>query len=131
MKRWLVPSLAGLAGGIAGFGAIWGGLTGTPTTSQFLWSIVSAVIGAVIGFFTAAAGGLGIERLREEHRGEHRAVVAGTRVFFLSYHTADQTWAEWIAAVVGMAGCHVVRQSWNFAAGQDGSTSCSHPAMIR
>jgi tetratricopeptide (TPR) repeat protein len=119
MKRWLVPSLAGLAGGIAGFGAIFGGLTGTPTTSQFLWSAISAVIGAAIGFFTAAAGGLGIERLRQEHSGEHRAVAARERVFFLSYHTADQTWAEWIAAVVGMAGCHVVRQSWNFAAGQD------------
>ncbi len=118
----MVPSLGGLAGGVAGYAAIAGGLTGTPTTSQFTWSIVSALIGTLVGFFSAAAGNLGVERLRQEHQEhqeERQAQATRKLVFFLSYHTADQTWAEWIAAVAGMAGCHVVQQSWHFTAGED------------
>lgn len=119
MKRWLVPSLGGLAGGLAGYSAIAASQTGTPTTAELMWSVVCTVVGVTVGFFTAAAGGLGIDRLREEHLGERLARIVHKRVFFLSYHTADQTWAEWIAAVAGLAECHVIRQSWNFAAGED------------
>lgn len=122
MKRWLVPSLGGLAGAVAGYGAAAAGWTGTPTTSQLLWSVIIAVIGALVGFFSAGAGNLGVELLRKEykeHLGERQARTTGKRVFFLSYHTADQTWADWIEAMAGMAGCHVIRQSWNFAAGED------------
>ena len=53
----------------------------------------------------------------QEHQEERQAQATRKLVFFLSYHTADQTWAEWIAAVAGMAGCHVVQQSWHFTAG--------------
>ena len=119
MKRWLLPSLGGLAGGLAGYSAIAASQSGTPTTSQIMWSVICTVVGVAVGFFTAAAGGLGIDRLRQEHQEERQAAAARRRVFFLSYHTADQTWAEWIAAVADVAGCHVVRQSWNFAAGED------------
>lgn len=119
MKRWLIPSLGGLAGGLAGYSAIAASQSGTPTTSQIMWSVICTLVGATVGFFTAAAGGLGIDRMRKEHHEERQAAAARRRVFFLSYHTADQTWAEWIAAVASAAGCHVVRQSWNFAAGED------------
>jgi tetratricopeptide (TPR) repeat protein len=119
MKRWLVPSLGGLAGGLAGYGAIAASQTGPQTMTQLMWSVVCTIVGVSVGFFTAAAGGLGVDRLRKERLGERPPKVAHKKVFFLSYHVADQTWAEWIAAVASLADCHVIRQSWNFAAGED------------
>jgi tetratricopeptide (TPR) repeat protein len=127
MKRWLVPGLGGLAGGLAGYSAIAASQTGAPTTAQLAWSIVATCIGVGVGFFTAAAGGLGIERLRSERRGEGSATIFRKRVFFLVYHTADQTWAEWIAAVADLAGCGVIRQSWNLAAGEDLAVRAREP----
>ncbi len=119
MKRWLIPSLGGLAGGLAGYSAIAASQTGAPTATQWIWSAVCTVVGVAVGFFTAAAGGLGIDRLRQEHLGERLARIVRKGTFFLSYHTADQTWAEWIAAVIARAECQVIRQSWNFTAGED------------
>jgi tetratricopeptide (TPR) repeat protein len=62
---------------------------------------------------------LGIDLLRHDHDRERRTEIARKPVFFLSYHTADRTWAEWIAAIADQAGCRVVRQSWPFAADED------------
>jgi len=39
--------------------------------------------------------------------------------FFISYNTADQNWAEWIAWQLEEAGYSVVIQAWDFKAGQN------------
>jgi len=34
--------------------------------------------------------------------------------FFVSYTSADRTWAEWIAWQLEAEGCQVVVQAWDF-----------------
>ena len=108
--HWVVPSLAGVAGGVAGYAAIAGGLTKAPTTAQLAWSIATAVIGGATAFFTAAAGGLGIDRLRKAESAilhHHQPPKV-----FLSYLPADLTWADWIVGLLSLAGFRVIRQNW-------------------
>jgi tetratricopeptide (TPR) repeat protein len=50
---------------------------------------------------------------QHDSRGTRQAKV------FLSHLTADITWAEWIAGVLGEAGFNVIRQRWLFVAGTD------------
>ena len=42
---------------------------------------------------------------------------SGERDFFVSYRTADQSWAEWIAWELEAAGYTVFVQAWDFRPG--------------
>ena len=39
------------------------------------------------------------------------------RDYFISYHRADQQWAEWIAVELEKAGFTTILQAWDFAPG--------------
>jgi tetratricopeptide (TPR) repeat protein len=47
-----------------------------------------------------------------------RAGVRRPRIF-VSYIAADGIWADWLAEALGLAGYKVVKQAWNFMAGED------------
>jgi hypothetical protein len=39
--------------------------------------------------------------------------------FFVSYTSADRTWAEWIAWQLEQAGYHLIIQAWDFEPGDN------------
>lgn len=47
-----------------------------------------------------------------------RAGVRRPKIF-VSYIAADGIWADWLAEALGLAGYKVVKQAWNFMAGED------------
>ena len=47
-----------------------------------------------------------------------RAEVRRPKIF-VSYIAADSIWADWLAEALDLAGYNVVKQSWNFMAGED------------
>jgi tetratricopeptide (TPR) repeat protein len=51
--------------------------------------------------------------------GQPHSRRTGQPKVFLSHLTADTTWAEWIASLLGQAGFNVIRQKWLFVAGAD------------
>ncbi len=57
----------------------------------------------------------------EKAPGLRRAMTEGARHtdFFISYTSADRTWAEWIAWQLEQAGYSVIIQAWDFQAGSN------------
>lgn len=118
--RWLTPSAIGFASGAAVYASIMAGISGVPTVSQTIWSVVAAVISGGVGFLGTLVAGDRISAARAEQAlvSTQRAGVQRPRIF-VSYIAADGMWADWLVAALGLAGYKVVKQSWNFVAGEE------------
>ena len=57
-----------------------------------------------------------VGQLRREHEAIVQQVQDTRKDFFISYHSADQGWAEWIVWRLEIAGYSVILQVWNFQA---------------